>query len=253
MSREMIVGRDMLVGAAHHHDYDELMEMGAEHAGKPAPPHHEAPPPPHLLHMHPQPPHPHAPAPPHMLAMHPASRHAGLLLDVGARQRLVRRLVLLGVDEELVLLRMLAHGRPLGRALAASIIAHAPSAPAGAARPEAGPHVGRDLRGATACRLGAFVAGSAKRAPLARRWQRRASSRSPRADASRVLRKDGRTRMLGLTRRWQIDEEPRQAALLTWQSARPFRFVRHGLRHGALRRRRAARAWLALAEVHRGA
>jgi hypothetical protein len=54
----------------------------------------------------------------------------------------------------------------------------------------------------------------------------------------------------------QNDEEPRQAALLTWQSARPFRFVRHGLTHGALHgqqreelQRRLAHAG---AEVHRG-
>ena len=35
MSREMIVGRDMLVGA--HRDYDELMEMGADPHTGPAP------------------------------------------------------------------------------------------------------------------------------------------------------------------------------------------------------------------------
>jgi hypothetical protein len=39
--------------------------------------------------------------------------------------------------------------------------------------------------------------------------------------------------MLRFTRRRQNDEERRQAALLTWQSARPFRFVRRAL-HGGL-------------------
>jgi hypothetical protein len=45
MSREMIVGREHLVGAHHGRDYDELMEMGAEHAPAPPPPQmHPAPP-----------------------------------------------------------------------------------------------------------------------------------------------------------------------------------------------------------------
>lgn len=83
MSREMIVGREHLVGAHPHRDYDELMEMGADpHAAA----HHPAPP--HLAHLaeaHPHAPHPHAPhlayhphaplahpTPPHLLAMHPA-------------------------------------------------------------------------------------------------------------------------------------------------------------------------------------
>ena len=42
MSREMIVGKEHLTGHSHHHDYDELMEMGAEPApqrpGPPPPP-----------------------------------------------------------------------------------------------------------------------------------------------------------------------------------------------------------------------
>lgn len=70
MSREMIVGREHLVGA--HRDYDELMEMGADpHAA-----HHPAPPaplPPHLMHLAAQHLAAH-PAPPH-LAMHPAPPH----------------------------------------------------------------------------------------------------------------------------------------------------------------------------------
>ncbi len=86
MSRQMIVGREHLVGG--HHDYDQLMEMGAE--VEPAPPH---PAPPHML-QHPQAPevhhhhhhpqhhphaphlvamHPGAPMPPHMVAMHPGA------------------------------------------------------------------------------------------------------------------------------------------------------------------------------------
>ncbi|HUO51300.1 MAG TPA: hypothetical protein VMT93_02175 [Gemmatimonadaceae bacterium] len=84
MSREMIVGRDMLVGAAHHRDYDELMEMGADPHAAPAPPHPQsphpahapAPPHAHTLALHPAHPHAH-PAPPHMLAMHPAPPHPG--------------------------------------------------------------------------------------------------------------------------------------------------------------------------------
>ena len=32
MSREMIVGGEHMVGANRHHDYDELMELGAEPA-----------------------------------------------------------------------------------------------------------------------------------------------------------------------------------------------------------------------------
>jgi hypothetical protein len=71
MSRQMIVGREHLTGAAR--DYDELMEMGAE--PEPAPPHPDAP---HLRH-HPHAPqqhHPHAqhmvPAPPHVMHGHPA-------------------------------------------------------------------------------------------------------------------------------------------------------------------------------------
>ena len=87
MSRQMIVGREHLVGG--HHDYDQLMEMGAE-VEPPPPPHHPAPP--HLLqppapevhhhHHHPQH-HPHAPhlvamhpgapLPPHMVAVHPGA------------------------------------------------------------------------------------------------------------------------------------------------------------------------------------
>ncbi len=73
MSRQMIVGREHLVGA--HRDYDELMEMGAD----PAEVH---PPPPHALH-HPHAPHPghmvHAPPPPHphALALHPAPPYPG--------------------------------------------------------------------------------------------------------------------------------------------------------------------------------
>jgi hypothetical protein len=62
----MIVGREHLVGA--HHDYDELMEMGAEAAleAHPHAPHHE-----HAPHApHPYPPAPHQPAPP-QLAAHP--------------------------------------------------------------------------------------------------------------------------------------------------------------------------------------
>jgi hypothetical protein len=66
----MIVGREHLVGA--HHDYDELMDMGAEvHEERPEAPHHE-----HRPHA----PHPHAPAlPPHpappQLAAHPGYAH----------------------------------------------------------------------------------------------------------------------------------------------------------------------------------
>ena len=66
MSRTMIVGREHLVGA--HHDYDELMEMGAEAAleAHPHAPHHE-----HAPHApHPYPPSPHQPAPPQLVA-HP--------------------------------------------------------------------------------------------------------------------------------------------------------------------------------------
>ena len=93
MSRQMIVGREHLVGG--HHDYDQLMEMGAEL--EPSPPH---PAPPHMLqhpqapevhhhHHHPQHPHaphlvamhPGAPLPPHMVAMHPgAPQFYGCLL-----------------------------------------------------------------------------------------------------------------------------------------------------------------------------
>jgi len=88
MSRQMIVGREHLVGG--HHDYDQLMEMGAEL--EPSPPH---PAPPHMLqhpqapevhhhHHHPQHPHaphmvamhPGAPLPPHMVAMHPGAPQA---------------------------------------------------------------------------------------------------------------------------------------------------------------------------------
>jgi hypothetical protein len=81
MSRQMIVGREHLVGAGR--DYDELMEMGAEalvepprpaapHPHPPAPEvhhhHHHPPAPPHHEQQH----HPHAP---HLVAMHPAPPH----------------------------------------------------------------------------------------------------------------------------------------------------------------------------------
>jgi len=62
MSRQMIVGREHLVGA--HRDYDELMEMGAD--PEPAPPHPDAP---HLRH------HPHAPHQPHPHAPHAPHGH----------------------------------------------------------------------------------------------------------------------------------------------------------------------------------
>src|SRR5579883_1210817 len=69
MSREMIVGgRATLVGAHPHHDYDELLEMGAD----PAPPAlamHPAAPHPHHGHHHGH--HPHAP---HLME-HPAPPH----------------------------------------------------------------------------------------------------------------------------------------------------------------------------------
>ena len=105
MSRQMIVGREHLVGAGR--DYDEVMEMGAEalveppHPGAPHPQapevhhhHHHPPPPahgqhhphaPHLVAMHPAPPqmvavHPHAPqfyAEEHHHGHHPAPPHHG--------------------------------------------------------------------------------------------------------------------------------------------------------------------------------
>jgi hypothetical protein len=59
--REMIVGREHLVGA-HHRDYDELMEMGA--ASAPAP---QAPPPQATHPVHALPPAPH----PHSMVQHP--------------------------------------------------------------------------------------------------------------------------------------------------------------------------------------
>ena len=77
MSREMIVGREYIVGG--QHDYDELLDhaMGAEPSAPP--------PPQHPVHAHPHPyPHPHAPypypaypppaewAPPHPRATSPA-------------------------------------------------------------------------------------------------------------------------------------------------------------------------------------
>src|SRR5579884_3565266 len=76
MSREMIVGgREYLVGAAHHghHDYDELLEMGADpahatatHPGAPAPhPHH---------HHHHHQAHGH-PGATHVAPMHPQAHH----------------------------------------------------------------------------------------------------------------------------------------------------------------------------------
>jgi hypothetical protein len=64
MSREMIVGGEHMVGHSHH-DYDELMEMGAD---PPPRPHH----PPPQARPAPRPPPPaHAPPPPHP-APHPA-------------------------------------------------------------------------------------------------------------------------------------------------------------------------------------
>jgi hypothetical protein len=68
MSRTMIVGREHLVGAAR--DYDELMEMGAEHETH----HHEHAP--HAPHPHPPAPPPpqQQPAPP-QLAAHPGYPH----------------------------------------------------------------------------------------------------------------------------------------------------------------------------------
>ena len=73
MSREMIVGgRAALVGAQGHHDYDELLEMGADPGHHPHAPHPHAP---HAMHPHAphlgHPMHPHAP--PHMMEhqMHP--------------------------------------------------------------------------------------------------------------------------------------------------------------------------------------
>jgi hypothetical protein len=85
MSRQMIVGREHLVGAGR--DYDELMEMGAEalveppHPAAPHPQapevhhHHHHPPPPQHGQHHPQAPHLVAmhPAPPHMVAVHPSA------------------------------------------------------------------------------------------------------------------------------------------------------------------------------------
>lgn len=89
MGRQMIVGREHIVGAGR--DYDELMEIGAEALVEPPPPHHPSPPqlhpgPPapevHHHHHHPPAPlhHPHAPhlvamhpAPPHMVAVHPGA------------------------------------------------------------------------------------------------------------------------------------------------------------------------------------
>ena len=65
MSRQMIVGREHLVGAAR--DYDELMEMGAEPEPAPPPPHPQAPYP-----HHPQAPHGHHPHAPHAQHGHPA-------------------------------------------------------------------------------------------------------------------------------------------------------------------------------------
>jgi hypothetical protein len=71
MSREMIVGREHIVGAHPHRDYDELMEMGADPHGSPLPPH------PHAPMMHPHAPHPHAPHPHAMMHPH-APTHPGM-------------------------------------------------------------------------------------------------------------------------------------------------------------------------------
>ena len=81
MSRQMIVGREHLVGA--HRDYNELMEMGADPAEAHPPPPAPEPPHPHHHHHYPHAPHPghmvHAPPPPppHVLALHPAPPHPG--------------------------------------------------------------------------------------------------------------------------------------------------------------------------------
>ena len=79
MGRQMIVGREHIVGAGR--DYDELMEMGAEALVEPPPPHpaapqlHPAPPEVHHHHHHPPPPHGHHPHAPHLVAMQPAPPH----------------------------------------------------------------------------------------------------------------------------------------------------------------------------------
>ncbi len=67
MSREMIVGGTTMVGATRQHDYDELMELGAEpaHHGHPHAPAHHHPGAPHMQG------HPGHPAPPHPGALHP--------------------------------------------------------------------------------------------------------------------------------------------------------------------------------------
>ena len=82
MSRQMIVGREHIVGA--HRDYDELMEVGADAEPAPPPPHPHAPivHHPHAPHPHHHPHAPHAqhghPAPPQVVyvhAQHPAPPH----------------------------------------------------------------------------------------------------------------------------------------------------------------------------------